>query len=84
VVLGHTQRGGSPTAYDRVLATRYGIGAIDAVHAGKFATMVSLKGTDITTVPLKDAISRTRLVGQELIDVAIGLLDRAPAPGAGV
>ncbi len=83
VVLGHTQRGGSPTAYDRVLATRYGIGAIDAVHEGKFGCMVALKGTDIVTVPLKDAISRTRLVGQDLIDVALGLNDRtAPAGGA--
>src|SRR5579872_2399652 len=76
VVLGHTQRGGSPTAFDRVLATRYGIGAVDAVHAGKFGEMVALKGTNISTVPIKDAIQRTRLVGQDLIEVVQGLADK--------
>ncbi|HEU5232233.1 MAG TPA: ATP-dependent 6-phosphofructokinase [Terriglobales bacterium] len=73
VILGHTQRGGSPTAFDRVLATRYGIGAIDAVHRGDFGKMVALRGTDIVTIPLKEALSRTRTVGQDLIDVANGL-----------
>jgi 6-phosphofructokinase len=76
VILGHTQRGGSPTAFDRMLATRYGIGAIDAAHAGEFGKMVALKGNDITTVRLKDAISRTRLVPDELIQVALGLHDK--------
>ena len=79
VVLGHTQRGGSPTAFDRVLATRYGIGAIDAAHRGDFGKMVALKGSDIVTVDLKDAISRTRLVPDELIEVAMGLHDRIPS-----
>src|SRR3989440_1632672 len=73
VVLGHIQRGGSPTAFDRMLATRYGIGAIDAVHRGDFGKMVALRGTDIVTIPLKEALSRTRIVGQDLIDVAMGL-----------
>src|SRR5438067_4972444 len=77
VVLGHIQRGGSPTAFDRMLATRYGIGAIDAVHRGDFGKMVALRGTDIVTIPLKEALSRTRTVGQDLIDVAAGL--REPA-----
>lgn len=76
VILGHTQRGGSPTAFDRMLATRYGIGAIDLVHAGKFGRMVALKGTDITSVPISDAISRTRQVNQEFIDVATSLRER--------
>jgi 6-phosphofructokinase 1 len=76
VVLGHIQRGGSPTAFDRMLATRYGIGAIDLVHAGKFGRMVALKGNDITSVPITDAIARTRYVNQELIDVATSLLDK--------
>lgn len=76
VVLGHTQRGGSPTAFDRMLATRYGIGAIDAVHRKEWGHMVALKGNDIVTVPLKDAISRTRLVPDELIQVALGLHDK--------
>ncbi|MCU1307509.1 MAG: pfkA1 [Acidobacteriaceae bacterium] len=79
VVLGHIQRGGSPTAFDRMLATRYGTGAIDAVHRGDFGKMVALRGTDIVTLPLSDATSRTRVVGQDLIDVALGLHDRAPA-----
>jgi 6-phosphofructokinase 1 len=73
VILGHTQRGGSPTAFDRVLATRYGIGAIDAVHRNDFGKMVALRGTQIVTIPLKEALSRTRTVGQDLIDVALGL-----------
>jgi 6-phosphofructokinase 1 len=77
VILGHTQRGGSPTAFDRMLATRYGIGAIDAVHRSDFGKMVALRGTDIVTIPLKEALSRTRTVGQDLIDVAMGL--REPA-----
>jgi len=76
VVLGHIQRGGSPTAFDRMLATRYGIGAIDLVHAGKFGRMVALKGNDITSVPITDAIARTRYVNQELINVATSLLDK--------
>lgn len=76
VVLGHIQRGGSPTAFDRVLATRYGIGAIDMVHRGEFGSMVSLRGNQIVSVPLKDAIKRTRLVDDELIAVAAGLADR--------
>ncbi len=76
VVLGHIQRGGSPTAFDRMLATRYGIGAIDLVHEGRFGRMVALKGNDITSVPITDAIAKTRFVNQELIDVASSLLDK--------
>src|SRR5690348_8549046 len=56
VVLGHIQRGGSPSSFDRVLATRYGIGAIDLVHKEEFGTMVALRGTEIISVPLSDAI----------------------------
>ncbi|MGH9601232.1 MAG: 6-phosphofructokinase, partial [Terriglobales bacterium] len=76
VVLGHIQRGGSPTAFDRMLATRYGMGAIDMAHQEKFGSMVALKGTDIVSIPLADAIQRTRLVTQDLIDVSLGLHDR--------
>ncbi len=54
-VLGHIQRGGTPTAFDRVLATRFGLQAIDAVHDGDFGTMVALQGTDIVRVPLAAA-----------------------------
>jgi len=76
VVLGHTQRGGSPTAFDRMLATRYGIGAIDLVHQGKFGRMVALKGNDITSVSIVDAVARTRYVSQEIIDVASSLREK--------
>jgi ATP-dependent phosphofructokinase / diphosphate-dependent phosphofructokinase len=76
VILGHTQRGGSPSAFDRMLATRYGIGAIDMVHEGKFGSMVALKGNDIRSVPLSDAISKRRQVSEELINVALSLHEK--------
>jgi len=63
VVLGHVQRGGSPTAFDRVLATRYGIAAIDLVHEGKFGRMVALQGNKIVSVPLKDVVGKKRTDG---------------------
>ncbi len=64
-VLGHTQRGGTPTAFDRVLATRFGVHAICAVRDGAFGTMVALRGTDIVRVPLADATRELKLVPQE-------------------
>ncbi len=73
VNLGHTQRGGTPTAYDRMLATRYGSAAIDLVHAGKFGRLVVLRGTEITDIPLKDAIAKTRTVPDELLALGGGL-----------
>lgn len=73
VNLGHTQRGGTPTAYDRMLATRYGIAAIDLVHAGKFGRLVVLKGTQISDIPIEDAIAKTRTVGEDLFEVVKGL-----------
>lgn len=51
-VLGHVQRGGTPTAHDRVLATRFGVAAMDAVHAGRYGVMVGLQGNDIREIPL--------------------------------
>ena len=51
VVLGHTQRGGTPTAFDRVLATRLGVAAIDAAHEGRWGTMPALRGTRISSSP---------------------------------
>ncbi|QHS51120.1 6-phosphofructokinase [Edaphobacter sp. 12200R-103] len=69
VNLGHTQRGGTPTAYDRMLATRYGVAAIDLVHQGKFGRLVVLKGTQISDIPLADAIAKTRTVGEDLLEV---------------
>lgn len=61
-VLGHLQRGGSPTAYDRILATRYGTKAVELALECKFGHMVSLQGLTITSVPIADAIARQRLV----------------------
>ena len=77
VILGHILRGGTPTAFDRMLATRYGVGAIDLVHEGKFGLMVALKGTEITAVPISDAVAKTRCVTPELIDVALSLADQS-------
>ncbi|GAB3596803.1 6-phosphofructokinase [Angustibacter peucedani] len=65
VVLGHTQRGGSPTAYDRVLSTRFGLAAIDAVHDGAFGTMVALRGTDVVRVQLSEATAELKTVPPE-------------------
>jgi phosphofructokinase-like protein len=65
-ILGHIQRGGTPTAYDRVLSTRFGIAAIDAVHDGAFGCMVALRGTDIVTVPLGDAVGQLKTIDPEL------------------
>ena len=73
VNLGHTQRGGTPTAYDRMLASRYGVAAIDLVHAGKFGELVVLKGTEISHIPIADAIAKTRTVGEDLFAVVRGL-----------
>jgi 6-phosphofructokinase 1 len=70
VVLGHLQRGGSPTPFDRILATRLGIGAIDLVHERKFGHMVALKGNNIVSVPLKDIIGKRKTVSLELYDMA--------------
>lgn len=73
VNLGHTQRGGTPTAYDRMLATRYGAGAIDLVHQNKFGRLVVLRGTEITDIPLADAIAKNRTVDPKLLDLARSL-----------
>ena len=69
-ILGHIQRGGTPTAYDRVLATRFGIEAIDAVHQNDFGTMVALRGADIIRVPLADAVRELKTVDRRLYDAA--------------
>ena len=66
VVLGHTQRGGTPTSFDRWLATRFGLHAIEAVHDGDWGKMVALRGTDIVRAPLADATQELKLVTPEL------------------
>jgi 6-phosphofructokinase 1 len=65
VVLGHVQRGGTPTAYDRVLATRFGLHAVDAVNDGDFGVMVALRGTDIVRVKLAEATAELKTVPLE-------------------
>ncbi len=64
-VLGHVQRGGTPTAYDRVLATRLGLAAVDAAHAGDWGSMTALHGTRIELVALADAVAELRVVPVE-------------------
>jgi 6-phosphofructokinase 1 len=65
-ILGHIQRGGTPTAFDRVLATRFGIGAIDAVHDGAFGQMVALQAGEIVRVPLTAGVGAPKLVDPQL------------------
>ncbi|MFD3923252.1 6-phosphofructokinase [Streptomyces sp. NPDC058595] len=65
-VLGHVQRGGTPSAFDRWLATRFGLHAIDAVKDGDFGKMVALRGTDIVRVPISEAIAELKTVQPEL------------------
>ena len=64
-VLGHVQRGGTPTAFDRVLATRLGLAAIDAAHDGRWGTMAALRSNTIKLVPLADAVAKVRRVPVE-------------------
>ena len=75
VVLGHLQRGGIPTAMDRLLATRFGVAAVDLIAEGKFGHMVGLRSDDIVAIPLTDAIARYRGVeiDHNLVRTARGL-----------
>jgi 6-phosphofructokinase 1 len=71
VQIGHVQRGGTPSAYDRILSTRFGLGAIDAVHDGAFGEMVALKSSQVTRVPLNVVVGKIRTVDLDLFhDVA--------------
>ncbi len=69
-VLGHVQRGGTPTAFDRVLATRFGLHAIDAAHAGKWGTMAALRGIEIELVSLEEATAELKTVPPSLYEEA--------------
>jgi 6-phosphofructokinase 1 len=69
-ILGHIQRGGTPSAFDRVLSTRYGIAAIDFIHQGRFGKMTALRGSKIVPVDLKEAAEKTRTVDMELYKIA--------------
>src|SRR5436305_5197365 len=68
VTLGHIQRGGSPTAFDRVLATRVGIFAADLVHRRQFGMMAAISGTEVKAVPLGAAVEQLKRVPVELYD----------------
>ncbi|MET7456672.1 6-phosphofructokinase [Streptomyces sp. NPDC005574] len=67
-VLGHVQRGGTPSAFDRWLATRFGLHAIEAVRDGDFGKMVALRGTEIVRVPIAEATAELKTVNPELYD----------------
>ncbi len=69
-VLGHLQRGGSPTAYDRVLATRYGLLAADLATSGRYGLMTALRGTEVIPVPLADAVKELKTVPREYYALA--------------
>jgi phosphofructokinase-like protein len=69
-ILGHVQRGGSPVAYDRVLGTRFGVHAVDAVSEGDFGKMVALRGTAIERAPLDEALREPKLLDPELFETA--------------
>ena len=69
-VLGYVQRGGTPSAFDRVLCTWYGVAAIDAVHQGDFGRMVSFQNAGMTTVSLDDAVGELKTIDPDLWEVA--------------
>ncbi len=69
-ILGHVQRGGTPTAYDRILATRFGVGAVEAVSERKFGSMVALRGTEIVLVGLEEAVAAPKLLDPGLYATA--------------
>lgn len=69
-ILGYVQRGGTPTAYDRILATRYGIKAIDLVHESNFGKMASLRGNNIVAVDIKKAVSKNRKLDKDFFEIA--------------
>jgi 6-phosphofructokinase 1 len=75
MVLGYLQRGGSPSAFDRLLATRFGVMAVHLIAEGKLGHMVALQGDDIVSVPIKEAVSRQKLIPLEsdLIDTGLAL-----------
>ncbi len=69
-VLGHVLRGGTPTAFDRILGTRFGLKAFDMVMQGNFGMMASLKGSKIEAVPLKEAVGKLKTVGDDFYELA--------------
>lgn len=74
VVLGHLQRGGRPSAFDRLLATRFGIKAVELVKEGRFGQMASLRGTEIISVSLKEAVGKMKAVPLSLYEETVKFL----------
>ena len=68
--LGHVLRGGTPSAYDRIIATRFGVEAIDAAHARDFGKMVALHGTDVVRIPIEEAVAKLKTVDARLFETA--------------
>ena len=66
VQIGHVQRGGTPTAYDRILSTRFGLAAVDALHNGAVGHMVALRSSQVTTVPLSEVVNKERPIDMSL------------------
>ena len=69
-VLGHIQRGGSPTAFDRILGTQFGVKAVELVKDKKFGRMVSLHGNKIGSVTIAEAVKELKTVDKELYEIA--------------
>jgi 6-phosphofructokinase 1 len=69
-ILGHVQRGGTPTAFDRVLATRFGVAAVDAISRGELGIMVALRGAAIVCVDLEDALRQPKVLDPDLYETA--------------
>ena len=70
VILGYIQRGGTPTAFDRMLGTSFGVAAVDLVHKGEFGKMVTLRGNKIGSIDLEEATSKAKRIDDELYDIA--------------
>jgi len=69
-VLGHVQRGGTPTAHDRILATRFGVAAAELIKNDDYGKMVALQGNKIVPVKLEEAVSKSKTVDMELYEIA--------------
>lgn len=67
--IGHIQRGGSPTLFDRMLGSRVGVKAVEMIHNGEFGQMAALHGTEVVAVPLAEAVGRLKTVPQEWVDL---------------
>jgi len=69
-VLGHVQRGGTPTAYDRILATRFGVAAVELINENNFGKMVALQGNKIVPIDLSEAVSKQKTVDMDLYEIS--------------